>query len=135
MMAEGEEKLEMLTKQVKSMETALERSAIAPGELNEAIYTLQKEVLTLSRVMEGSPARDEVGEKAPPSLNDHFFAGYRGLSTTYGPTPNMERSLGIAKDMMMAMIPKIEVLESKLPALNKQLKMAGAPYMIGTGER
>jgi len=85
--------------------------------------------------MEGSPARDEVGEKAPPTVSDHFFAGYRGLSTTYGPTPNMERSLGIAKDMVMEVMPRIEALTAKLPALRDRLKAAGAPYMIGTGER
>ncbi len=135
MMAMGQEKLEDLEKQVKSMETALNRSAIAPGALNETVYALQDEVRTLSRMMEGSPSRDEVGEKAPPTVSDHFFAGYRGLSTTYGPTPNMERSLGIAKDMVMEVMPKIEALVAKLPELRKQLKAAGAPYMIGTGER
>lgn len=135
MMAMGQEKLGDLEKQVKSMETALERSAIAPGKLNEEVYALQDEVRKLERMMEGSPARGEVGEKAPPTISDHFFAGYRGLSTTYGPTPNMERSLGIAKDMVMEVMPKIEALTAKLPALRKQLQAAGAPYMIGTGER
>ena len=116
------------------METALNRAAIAPGKLNQEVYALQDEVRTLSRVMEGSPARAEVGEKAPPTVSDYFFAGFRGLSTTYGPTPNMERSLGIAKDMVMEVMPKIKALAAKLPELRKQLKAAGAPYMIGTGE-
>lgn len=134
MMAKGQEKLGDLKKQVKSMETALARSNVAPGKLNEAIYALQDEVRTLSRMMEGSPSRDAVGEKQPPTISDHFFAGYRGLSTTYGPTPNMERSLGIAEKMMKEMMPKITALAAKLPALRSQLTAAGAPYMIGTGE-
>jgi photosystem II stability/assembly factor-like uncharacterized protein len=135
MMAEGQEKLGDLEKQVKAMETALERSAIAPGKLNEEVYALEVEVRNLTRMMEGSPARDEVGENGPPTVSSYFFAGYRGLSTTYGPTPNMERSLGIAKDMVLEVMPKIEALAAKLPALRKQLKDAGAPYMIGAGER
>lgn len=134
-MAMGQEKLGDLKKQVKSMETALERSAIAPGTLNETVYALQAEVRDLSRTMEGSPARGEVGEKAPPTIRDHFFAGYRGLSTTYGPTPNMERSLDLAASMIDEMLPKIEALEKRMPALRDQLRAAGAPYMIGTGER
>jgi hypothetical protein len=134
MMAEGQENLGDLEKQVKSMETALERSAIAPGKLNEKVYALQDEVRKLTRIMEGSPAREEVGENGPPTVSSHFFAGYRGLSTTYGPTPNMERSLGIAKDMMKAVMPKIAALAAKLPTLREQLQTAGAPYMIGTGE-
>ncbi|MEM6771834.1 MAG: glycosyl hydrolase, partial [Bacteroidota bacterium] len=84
MMAAGEEKLDMLQDQVKSMETALARSAVAPGALNEEIIAMQDMVRKLSRQMEGSPSRDAVGEKAPPTVIDHFFAGYRGLSTTYG---------------------------------------------------
>lgn len=135
MMAEAQEIVGDLEKQAKAMETALERSALAPGKLNETIYALQDDVRELSRTMEGSPARDEVGEKAPPTVRDHFFAGYRGLSTTYGPTPNMERSLNIAKDMIKEMMPKAKALAARLPVLQKQLQEAGAPYMIGTGER
>lgn len=132
-MAMGHEKLEELREQVTSMETALERSALAPGKLNERVYALQDEVRTLNRQLEGSPSRSAVGEKMPPTVQDHFFAGYRGLSTTYGPTPNMARSLGIADDMLEKLLPKIDALAEKLPALRGQLKAAGAPYMIGNG--
>ena len=131
-MAAGEERLGNLTKEVKQMEVALERSAVAPGALNEQLYALQRSVRELERELEGSPSRDAVGEKSPPSVNDHFFAGYRGLSTTYGPTPNMERSLDIAADMIKDITPRITKLEQQLPALRTQLKQAGAPYMIGT---
>ena len=132
-MAAGQEQLEDLQKQVKSMEVALARSNVAPGKLNEQLYALQDEVRTLSRMLEGSPSRDAVGEKAPPTVQDHFFAGYRGLSTTYGPTPNMERSLGIAETMLKEIMPKIEALAARLPELKKELRAAGAPYMIGSG--
>lgn len=131
MMAEGQEKLGKLQKQVKSMETALARSSVAPGALNEEIIALQDMVRKLSRQMEGSPSRDAVGEKAPPTIQDHFFAGYRGLGGTYGPTPNMERSLGIAEKMMKEMMPQIKSLAAKLPAIQAKLRAAGAPYMIG----
>ena len=133
MMAAGQEQLEDLQQQVKSMETALERSTIAPGKLNERVYALQDEVRNLSRTLEGSPSRDAVGEKAPPSISDHFYAGYRGLSTTYGATPNMARSLGIAETMIKELMPKIEALAGKLPALRQELRAAGAPYIIGAG--
>ncbi|MEM9930762.1 MAG: glycosyl hydrolase, partial [Bacteroidota bacterium] len=132
-MAAGQEKLEKLTKQIKSMETALARASVAPGKLHEELYALQDQIMDLERKLEGSPSRDAVGEKAPPTVQDHFFAGFRGLSTTYGPTPNMKRSLGIAADMLKEVMPQIEALAAKLPALKTQLKAAGAPYMIGTG--
>jgi hypothetical protein len=134
-MASGQEKLEKLTGQIKAMGTALTRAAIAPGKLHEDLYALQGQVDELERMLEGSPSRAAVGEKAPPTVEDHFFAGFRGLSTTYGPTPNMKRSLGIAADMIKEILPKIDALAAKLPSLHTQLKAAGAPYIIGAGER
>lgn len=131
-MAESSERLDDLGKQVKQMEIALNRSAIAPGTFNEELYALQDEVRALEMAINGSPSRGAVGEKAPPTVRDHFFAGYRGLSTTYGPTPNMARSLGLADDMMDDLMPRLETLEAKVPALVEQLQQAGAPYMIGT---
>ena len=133
-MAKGEEMLGDLSKQVKAMETALSLASIEPGALHEQLYALSKEVAAMELKLEGSPSRGAVGEKAPPSVSDHFFAGYRGLSTTYGPTPNQKRSLGIAKDMIAEIMPMVKALNDKLPALRTQLKKAGAPYILGTGE-
>jgi chromosome segregation ATPase len=133
-MAAGQEKMEKLTKQISAMATALSRATMAPGKLHEDLYALQSQIDDLERKLEGSPSRDAVGEKSPPTAQDHFFAGFRGLSTTYGPTPNMRRSLGIAADMIKEIVPKIDALAAKLPALHKQLKAAGAPYIMGMGE-
>ncbi|SER30439.1 VPS10 domain-containing protein [Neolewinella agarilytica] len=133
-MAKGEEMLSDLSKQVKAMESALSLASIEPGALHEQVYALSKEVADMERKLNGSPSRDAVGEKAPPSVSDHFFAGYRGLSTTYGPTPNQKRSLGIAKDMIAEIMPMVKALSGKLPELQTQLQKAGAPYILGTGE-
>jgi len=133
-MAKGEEMLGDLSKQVKTMETALSLASIEPGALHEQLYALSKEVAAMELKLEGSPSRGAVGEKVPPSVSDHFFAGYRGLSTTYGPTPNQKRSLGIAKDMIAEIMPMVKALNDKLPALRTQLRKAGAPYILGTGE-
>ena len=133
-MAKGEEMLGDLSKQVKAMETALSLASIEPGALHEQLYALSKEVAAMELKLEGSPSRGAVGEKVPPSVSDHFFAGYRGLSTTYGPTPNQKRSLGIAKDMIAEIMPMVKALNDKLPALRTQLRKAGAPYILGTGE-
>jgi photosystem II stability/assembly factor-like uncharacterized protein len=134
MMAAGEEMLDKVGDQVGAMLTALNRSSVEPGALNEKLYALQDEVTAMERMMGDSPSRDAVGEKAPPTVSDHFFAGYRGLSTTYGPTPNQRRSLGIAKKMVAEAMPKIKGLMSRLPAVKQELKAAGAPYIIGAGE-
>ncbi|MEM9525700.1 MAG: hypothetical protein AAGA31_03775 [Bacteroidota bacterium] len=130
-MAAGEEMLDKLSEQVKAMETALAQAPVAPGKMNEALYAFQDQVEVLELQLEGSPSRGEVGEKAPPSVNTHFFAGYRGLSTTYGPTPNQRRSLGIAREMIAEIMPKVKALMERLPSMQQQLRDAGAPYIIG----
>ncbi len=132
-MAAGQEKLENIAEQVKAMETALSRASVAPGELHEELYALQDQVAELERKLQGSPSRAAVGELEPATAADHFSTASRGLSSTYGPTPNMARSLGIARDMLKDIMPMINTLGSKLPALKTQLQAAGAPYMIGTG--
>lgn len=124
-MNDAEEKL-------SAMQTALRRSAVAPGEMNEKLYSLGHELRTLDKELNGSDARDEIGERNPPSISSHFFAGYRGLSTTYGPTPNHRRSLGIAENMLTEIMPKVERLRDEvIPSLQQELRSAGAPYIIG----
>lgn len=131
MMAATGEMLNDAEKQAKAMEVALNRAAIEPGKMNEELYALQNSIRDLKTMMNGSEARGEVGEKAPPTVSDHFYGGYDGLSTTYGPTPNHRRSLGIAKDMLAELTPKVKALQPKLKSIHQSLDAAGAPYIMG----
>ncbi|MBB4080487.1 photosystem II stability/assembly factor-like uncharacterized protein [Lewinella aquimaris] len=122
--------------QLRAMETALSRAAIAPGALNGKLYSLRQELTELQYQINGSPSRAEIGEKNPPDISDFFSAGARGLSTTYGPTPNHRRSLGIAAGRLEKLLPDIERLRDRtIPALQRELREAGAPYLIGTAPR
>ena len=59
-------------------------------------------------------------------------AAYRGLSTTYGPTPLHRKSLAIAKEMLEELRPEIELIsKTTLPNLKERFKQAGAPYILG----
>ncbi|WP_116125505.1 VPS10 domain-containing protein [Lewinella sp. IMCC34183] len=122
--------------QVAAMETALERSAVAPGALNGKLYEVKQELNRLQVELEGSPSRNEIGERNAPTIGDFFSTGYRGLTTTYGPTPNHRRSLDIAAGQLADLMPEIERLRDEtLPALRQELREAGAPYILGTGTR
>ena len=58
--------------------------------------------------------------------------GYRGLSTTYGPTPMHRESLAIAIKEMKEMKTKVEKMsEEEIPRLEKALQSAGAPWIEG----
>jgi photosystem II stability/assembly factor-like uncharacterized protein len=118
--------------QVQAMEVALERSATAPGDLNGALYSLKRELRTLDKQVNGSPSRNEIGERNAPTVSDRFFTGYRGLSTTYGPTGNHRQSLKIAERQLTELLPKVERLRNEtIPNLQEALREAGAPYIIG----
>ncbi|WP_420459027.1 VPS10 domain-containing protein [Neolewinella sp.] len=119
-----------------TMETALQRAAIAPGTLSGKLYQLRQEFADLERRVNGSPSRNEIGERNPPAVSDHFSSGYRGLTTTYGPTGNHRQSLRIAADQLADLMPRIERMRDEtIPALQQELREAGAPYIIGAAPR
>ena len=123
---------EQAEKQLKGLKKAAAKTPLQPKEIAGQLYTIQKELTALARKAEGSPAREEVGERNPPSIQTHMRAAYRGMTTTYGPTPLHRKSLALAKAMMAELQPEIErIAKQELPAVAKQLKAAGAPYIIG----
>lgn len=121
-------------KKIKAMQTALKRTATAPGSLDRDLNALAATHYALELEAGGSPSRDEVGERNPPSMQSHLGVAMRGLSTTYGPTTLHKRSLTLAKKMLAKMKIQIEALsQESIPAMEKALHEAGAPYIMGQG--
>ena len=135
-LAAVQEFMEETDETLVTMETALQRAAIAPGALSGKLYELRQEYAELDRRVNGSPSRNEIGERNPPAISDHFSAGYRGLTTTYGPTGNHRQSLRIAAEQLTELMPRIERMRDEtIPALQQELRQAGAPYIIGAAPR
>lgn len=129
-MAAIQEDFRSAERKVKAMDVALERANVAPGELNSQLYAVKTALRLIDRQLNGSPSRAEVGEKDANSIGEQFFAGYRGLSTTYGPTDNHRSSLNVAKSMMITLRPELDqLLNQQIPALMQALEKAGAPVM------
>ena len=119
-------------KQLKALKKAAAKTPLAPEAIAGQLHTIEQALTTLSIKAEGSPARDEIGERNPPSVQTHMRAAYRGITTSYGPTPLHRKSLALAKTMLMDLKPDIELIAKKeIPALAKKLKDTGAPYIIG----
>lgn len=118
--------------QLKGLKKAAAKTPLKPQEVAATLYALEQSLTALERKAEGSPARAEIGERNPPSVQTHMRAAYRGMTTTYGPTPLHRKSLNLAKAMLADLRPEIEqIAEKDLPALAKKLKEAGAPYILG----
>ncbi|WP_088340204.1 VPS10 domain-containing protein [Robiginitalea sediminis] len=117
---------------LKGFKQALARTPAAPAGLASDLFALEEAVRALKIKAEGSPAREEIGERNPPSIQSHFSTAFRGMTTTYGPTPLHRRSLGIAREMLAEMQPELSRITGQMiPALSKKLKDAGAPYIKG----
>ena len=117
---------------LNGLKKAVGKTPAAPTSFIKDLFEVEKDMTALMRKAEGSPAREEIGERNPPTVQNHMRAAYRGLSTTYGPTPLHRKSLAIAKEMLEELRPEIErISKTTLPDLSEKLKQAGAPYILG----
>ncbi|MGB5404945.1 WD40/YVTN/BNR-like repeat-containing protein [Robiginitalea sp.] len=130
---------EMLQDQYDEAETALKgfQKALplvsgSPAGLASDVHDLEKALRALEIKAEGSPARNEIGERNPPSAQSHLSTASRGLTTTYGPTPLHRRSLETARAMLSELKPEItRISDQMVPALARKFEQAGAPYIKG----
>ena len=119
-------------KLLNALKKAAAKTPLAPEAVAGELYAIEQALTALTIKAEGSPARDEIGERNPPSVQSHMRAAYRGIRTTYGPTPLHRKSLRLAKLMLGDLRPEVErIAQQKLPALAAKLTAAGAPYIIG----
>jgi hypothetical protein len=117
---------------VDAMMVAMDRANLEPGKLNKELYDLKQQLFTLEEKISGNQTKSEIGERNGPTIGSRLRAARRGLSTTYGPTPLHRESLAIAKKELVTISAQVEKVSLEtIPALEKNLKKAGAPYIQG----
>jgi len=129
-----EDVLERSEQKLMALKAALNNSNTVPGAINKEIQTLQKEAIAIKKSVEGSPSKDEIGERTPPGIQTHLRVAYRGMMSTYGPTPLHQKNMALAKKMTLQIEAKITSLQNdKIKPLEQKLKALGAPYIQGQG--
>lgn len=124
--------LENSQKKVKAMQTALSKSSSEDKTLYTSLYTLQQQLDELDLKMNGNKAKQEIGANDVPTIRSRMFAGFRGLRTSYGPTPNHKKSVAIAKEQLSQLTTVLQKIENDdIPALEKALQKIGAPLIEG----
>ena len=120
-------------KKVNAMAKALGRAEIAPGELNQKIYDVRKEIMDIETAFFGNQAKRKIGEKSKPTVYSRLSAARIGTeNSTYGPTSMHKRSLEIAKKQFAGIKQKIKTItDEKIPAMEKELEKIGAPWIEG----
>ena len=127
-----QDKFEQSETALKGFQKALPRTPSSPAGLAADVSELDKAIRALKIKTGGSPARNEIGERNPPSIQTHFSTAYRGMTTTYGPTALHRRSLDIAKAMLNEVEPAVNrIADQMIPSLAKKFQDAGAPYIKG----
>jgi hypothetical protein len=121
-----------LTK-IDLMQKALERTPAAPGELDQQLYNLKKDLFIIDEKMNGNRSKNEVGEKNNPTISSRLsMAKYGTFGSTYGPTETLKRNLEIAGSEFVELRKELDnILNVKLHAFEKALIDAGAPWVVG----
>ena len=82
--------------------------------------------------MNGNSTKDEIGERYAPTVRSRMFVGFRGMSTTYGPTETHKMSVKIAMKELKGINTALErISEVDIPALEEKLAKLGAPWIEG----
>ncbi len=113
---------------VNAMQRALKRAEKEVPKLVQRLNDARLRLLELNEQMNGSEARNEIGEKNPPSPRSRLFTGYRALRTTYGPTPMHREQLAIGVEELDTFKQKLnDFVDNVMPGLESALDEADAP--------
>ena len=126
------DRLNRAEKVLNACEKALYRTDGDVTQLAAELKAAQDQLNVIKDKLNGSPSRNDIGEKNPQSIWGHFYAASRGLGTTYGPTGMHQRSLDMAKRMLDGITAEVIALSDvTVPALLTQLEALNAPYIQG----
>lgn len=114
---------------MKKASLSIEKNAT---ELLGQIYQVESDLRELERQFSGSPSKGEVGEKRSPTPTSRLRAAYGGFRSFYGPTPLHRSSLDLGKAQLDPISRDLDrIMDTVIPALEKSLKEAGAPWIEG----
>ncbi|PHN03261.1 VPS10 domain-containing protein [Flavilitoribacter nigricans] len=117
---------------VQAMQTALERTSVEPGKLDGQLFQLKQNLLDLEEKMYGNPAKEEIGESNPPTVQSRLSVASRGMRSTYGLTPTHVKSMEIAREQLKEIKSALETIHTEeIPKMEKALQAAGAPWIEG----
>ena len=120
-------------KRVEALGTALGRSRSGPDGLDTELHAVRQELHAIDEALVGNRARASVEDDGVTTITRRVQVAQIGTAfSTYGPTPTHRRSLEIAEKEFAAVGERLNaVLEQRLPAFEKKLEQAGAPWTPG----
>lgn len=113
---------------IKAMQKAISRADIDDLTFEKKLHDTYMDVLLLKQKLEGSDARNEVGEKNAPTPNERMFAGMRTMLTSlYGPTEMHTQIIEIGRNELVAIQGNFKIITAKIAEFKEILDAMGAP--------
>ncbi|RMZ51286.1 glycosyl hydrolase [Flavobacteriaceae bacterium PRS1] len=121
-------------KLVGAMKRAAEKANNPTPNLQQKINSARIQLLAVNKLLHGNETKGEIGERSNLTPNNGNRIGIIALSNTYGPTGNQKDSFNRAKKQLSEVKQQLQnITNNVLPALELDLKKAGAPWIEGQG--
>ncbi len=114
---------------IDAMQAAHARAEQPDAALVTQLHAARQTLLDIEQAMQGYSVKGSVGEPNPPSPQSRMFVGFRGLSTTYGPTPTHEAAVNKGIEDLAALQADLDAFAGTVPALRAALDATGAPQI------
>ncbi len=115
---------------IKLLQKAYLKAEKQDASVEKKIAHLRKQILDLDFKIFGSKAKNEVGERNPPTIQDRIGAVMMGVqNSSYGPTPMHIRTFEIAKKEFNQYKNQLMQMEKEIKEIKKQLRELGAPFL------
>ena len=120
-------------KRVDALREAVERSRTSPDGLDAELHVIDQELYAIDEALSGNRSRATIEDDGPVTINGRVrTAAIAGSWSTYGPTATQRLCLAIAEEELAPVREKLNaLLGEKLPAFEKRLEAAGAPWTPG----
>ncbi|MDX1392813.1 MAG: glycosyl hydrolase [Gemmatimonadota bacterium] len=127
-LAVAENLLDAAIERVEALQVSLRRAPRDEPALASRLYDTRIELYELLERLEGSEAKDEIGENGPPTPDDRLGVAEDGLDTTYGPTAMHRSILAAGRNELAPIRGEIDrMAEQVVPELARAVEATGAP--------
>lgn len=121
-------------KLIDAMKRAADKANNPSDDLMQKINDTRITLLDIEKILSGNKIKGEIGERSNPTPNNANRIGRMALSNTYGPTGNHKASFNRAKKQLSEVKSQLQnVTKNIFPALEEDLRRAGAPWIEGQG--
>ncbi|MGS2724010.1 VPS10 domain-containing protein [Porticoccus sp. GXU_MW_L64] len=118
---------------VAMLQLAVAQSGAEPGSLDAELHSLRNQLLNINHRLNGDQSKAEVYLSNTKTIQNLISVAENGTAfSSYGPTPTHRESLAWAQRQLTEEGEKLRrLVEVAIPAVEKKLKAAGAPYVSG----